>query len=290
MIAAMLFIPLLDVCAKVLSESYHVLQVTWARYLFHFLGLLPILTFRRQRWWRMPLSPTTQLIRSIFLLLSTLFFFTAIVSTPIPNALALLFISPLVVTLLAPFVLGERFERWRIWTVVAGFIGVMIVLQPATRAFNASSLFALAAGVAYAFYMMTTRSLSSERTPLLTLFYTGVVGVVLMSLIVPFVWQMPDLKGWGLMALMGFIAATGHFLIIRALDFVSASLVAPFNYVEIIGATFVSYVFFDYLPNLIVWLGISIIVISGVYSSIREYRHSQANLLQKPKTTRGKMR
>ncbi len=274
MVAAMLFIPMLDVCAKLLSADYHVLQVTWARYFFHFVALLILLSLRRQRWWRMPLSPKIQFLRGIFLLLSTLFFFTAITTTPIPNALALLFISPLIVTVLAPVILKENFDMRRIWTVIVGFIGVIIVLQPATTAFTATSLFALAAGLSYALYMLTTRKLSQERTPLLTLFYTGVIGVSIMSFIVPTVWIMPDLKGWALMALMGVIAAIGHFLIIRSLDFVAASLVAPFNYVEILGATLISYLFFDYLPSPIIWLGISIIVGSGVYSSLKEYKNA----------------
>ncbi len=272
MVLGMSIIPLLDVCAKLLNENYPVLQVTWARFAFHLVFLIILLSLRKQRWWQRPLAPKTQIIRSLFLLLATLCFFTAIKTTPIPNAIALIFISPLIVTLLSPIFLGESFHWSRLTAVITGFIGVLIVLQPTTEGFNPQSLFALAAGASYALYLITTRKLSQQRTPLLTLFYTAVAGAIVMTVIVPFVWVSPDLKSWGLMALMGLAAATGHFFIIRAFDYAAASLLAPFNYAEIIMTTLLSYWLFNYFPTPTVWLGIAIIIASGIYSSLQEYR------------------
>ena len=110
MIAAMTVVPMLDVIAKILSESYPVMQISWARFAFHTLWLLPLLYWKKLRWWRMPKQPSFHLLRSLMLTLATLFFFTAIKTNPIPNALTLLFVSPLIVAMLAPFVLGERFD------------------------------------------------------------------------------------------------------------------------------------------------------------------------------------
>lgn len=275
MVLAMLLIPPLDVCAKYLSQDYPVMQVVWARYIFHFLWLLPLLTLRRKRWWKIPEHVNTHIVRSLLLLLSTLFFFIAIKNNPIPNALALLFVSPLIVTGIAPIFLGERFQLNRAIAALFGFVGVLIVLQPTTDAFNITILFAILAGAAYAFYIMTTRKVSNVLSPLITLLYTAIVGTVVMSIIVPFFWTMPTAQGWLIMAMMGAFAAIGHFLIILACEFASASLVAPFNYVEIVGATLVSFMVFGYFPNLLVWLGIAIICASGVYISIFEYRQAQ---------------
>ena len=110
MLGAMSVVPMLDVIAKILSESYPVIQVSWARFAFHTLWLLPLLYWKKLCWWRMPTQPGFHLLRSLMLTLATLFFFTAIKTNPIPNALTLLFVSPLVVAMLAPFVLGERFD------------------------------------------------------------------------------------------------------------------------------------------------------------------------------------
>ncbi len=275
MVLGMLAIPPLDVCAKVLSQDYPVMQVVWSRYFFHFLLLIPLLAFRRIQWWHIPKHPKTHVLRSILLLLSTIFFFIAIKQNPIPNALALLFVSPLIVTGFAPLFLGERFQMNRAGAALCGFIGVLVVLQPTTDAFQPSILFAGLAGASYAFYIMTTRKVSNNLSPLLTLFYTAIVGMLVMSFIAPFNWITPDLRGWLIMALMGAFAALGHYLIILACEFASASLVAPFNYVEIVGATLVSFMVFGYFPNLLVWVGIAIICASGVYISLVEYRQSR---------------
>ena len=276
MIAGMLVVPFLDVCAKVLGQSYPVLEVVWARYFFHFLWLLPLLAWKRMAWWRWPESAGSQGLRGLFLLACTLCFFLSIQSNPIPNSLALLFVAPLIITAFSPLILRERLDLRRAGAAGLGFVGVLIVLQPAADDFQFSSLWALAAGVCYAFYIMYTRQMSQRAKPLMGLMYIAIVGLVGMTLVVPFVWVAPDLKGWGIMALMGLFAAAGHFLIIKACEYAPASLLAPFNYTEIVGACTVSYLFFAYLPDALMWLGIGIICISGIYTSVYEYRRQSA--------------
>ena len=151
MLGAMSVVPMLDVIAKILSESYPVIQISWARFAFHTLWLLPLLYWQKLRWWRMPRQPAFHLLRSLMLTLATLFFFTAIKTNPIPNALTLLFVSPLIVAMLAPFVLGERFDIFIGIGVLVGFVGVVIVLQPDTDQFKPSLLYALVAGFCYSY-------------------------------------------------------------------------------------------------------------------------------------------
>ena len=277
MVAGMMVVPLLDVCAKVLGQTYPVIEVVWARYFFHFLWLLPLLAWKKIRWWRWPQSAGSQGLRGLFLLACTLCFFMSIRSNPIPNSLALLFVAPLIITAVSPLVLGEALDLRRASAAALGFVGVLIVLQPASDGFQLSSLWALAAGVCYAFYIMASRRMSRQGSPLLSLMYIALVGLAVMTLMLPFFWVTPDLEGWGIMALMGLFAATGHYLIIRACDFAPASLLAPFNYTEIVGACTVSYLFFAYLPDALMWLGIAIIYASGIYTSLYEYRR-QATL------------
>ena len=276
MVGAMLIVPLLDGCAKLLSQDYPVLQVSWGRFAFHFLWLLPLVVVRGYAWWRPPPLPWTQFARSLFLLMATVSFFFSIKTNPIPNALALLFVSPLLVTLLSPLLLGERFAPGRVLAAAVGFVGVLVVLRPASDAFNPTALFALLAGFCYALYIIMTRRVANLVPPILTLFYTAFAGLLVMSLLMPSVWVWPDTRGWQLMALMGFFAASGHFMIIKACELASASLVAPFNYAEIIGATAVSYFLFGYFPDAWVWVGISIIAGSGIAVSLQEIRSARA--------------
>lgn len=275
MIIAMLIIPGLDICARFLSEQYHVLQVTWARFAFSLIWIIPCLLWRRERIWRMPKHPWIQIVRGLCLLLATLFFFRSIQTNPIPNALALLFISPLIVTLLSPIILGEAFGVRRFIATIVGFIGVLVVLQPTSEAFQPSLLYALLSGLCYAFYILITRKVSTSSSPLMTLLYTAIVGsVALAPAIIP-VWQTPDTNALILMTAMGLIATAGHYFVILACQLAPASIVSPFNYTEIIGATILSYIFFDYLPDYLTWLGIVIICGSGIYISLREIKLSR---------------
>lgn len=272
MILAMMVIPLLDIFAKQLSEFYHPLQITWGRFVFNVIWVIPLLLWRKEKWWRMPNHPWVQILRGLGLVSATFFFFLAIKYNPIPNALALMFISPLVITLLSPFVLGETVGIRRLMATLVGFVGVIIVLQPTADEFQPTMIFALLSGFSYAMYILVTRKVSTSSSPLMTLFYTALVGAVAMTPALPAVWVMPDVEATIYLAAIGLLAAIGHFLVTLSCRMAPASLVAPFNYAEILAATLLSYLFFDYLPNAIVWLGIVIICGSGVYISLRELK------------------
>ena len=269
MLGAMTVIPMLDVLAKLLTADYPVLQITWARFIFHTLWLLPLLFWKKLYWWHMPSRPRAQLVRSLMLTFATLFFFGAIQSNPIPNVLTMLFISPLIVAILAPFVLGERFDVFIGAGVLVGFVGIVIALQPDAEQFQPSLLLGLGAGVCYALYIISTRQLSLSSPPLLTLFYTALVGAVILSPLVALVWVALTPTALLLMALMGLVAAIGHFLLIKAFEFATASELSPFNYFEIVGATILSYLFFDFLPNKQGFVGLVLVIVSGLYVAHR---------------------
>jgi len=276
MLGAMSIVPMLDVIAKILSESYPVIQVSWARFAFHTLWLLPLIYWKKLRWWRMPKQPGFHLLRSLMLTLATLFFFIAIKTNPIPNALTLLFVSPLIVAMLAPFVLGERFDVFIGIGVVAGFVGVIIVLQPDTEQFRPSLVYALVSGFCYALYIITTRKLSLSGPPLLTLFYTAIVGALVLGPMAVLDWVVPDLMGILLAAAMGLVAATAHFMIIKAFECATASELSPFGYFEIVVAMVLSFFVFKFVPTYEALIGLIIIIISGLFVSWRSMKNNKA--------------
>jgi len=276
MLGAMSVVPILDVIAKMLSESYPVIQVSWARFAFHTFWLLPLLYWKKLCWWRMPRQPGFHLLRSIMLTLATLFFFIAIKTNPIPNALTLLFVSPLVVAILAPFVLRERFDIFIGIGALVGFVGVVIVLQPDTDQFRPSLMYALVAGFCYALYIITTRKLSLSGPPLLTLFYTAVVGTVVLGPMAALDWVVPDLAGILMAAAMGLVAATSHFMIIKAFECATASELSPFGYFEIVVAMILSFFVFKFVPTIEAVIGLFIIIISGLFVSWRSMKNNRA--------------
>lgn len=265
-------LPLMDGTAKYLSAEFHVLQIAWARYGFHLLLLLALLAWRLRPAELIPRHPGMQVLRSGFLLGTTLCYFAAISFLPLANVLALAFIGPIFCTALAPVVLHEHVGTRRWAAVIVGFVGTLIVLRPGLDVFDPASLFALGAGAFYGAYLLATRRLSGSGRPSITLLYTAVIGVAALTLTLPFVWRTPDTGEWLLMAATGAFGALAHFLIIRAFETAPAPVLGPVSYVEIVAAVAVGWAAFGDFPDRWTWTGIAIIVSSGIYISIREGR------------------
>ena len=265
-----LLLPFMDGIAKYLSSELHFLQVVWGRYFFMLIISIPLsfLFFRKEL--KFPNSLSVQLWRSFFLFLSTIFFFYAISLISLAEALTLAFVSPIIVTILSIFYLGEKVGIHRWTAVVIGFLGVLIIVRPGFIEFNFASFSALAAGISYAFYIIYTRKLSFSDSAVVTLIFTGSVGCIIISLIVPFVWSSLDFKQILFLILLASIGTLGHFLIILSLRLGEASKLAPLGYFEIITNIFVGYVFFNDLPDIWIYFGLFLIVISGLYILIRE--------------------
>tara|TARA_B100001559_G_scaffold264737_1_gene230663 strand:- start:101 stop:679 length:579 start_codon:yes stop_codon:yes gene_type:complete len=186
------------------------------------------------------------------------------------KALTLAFVAPLITTALSPFLLNEKVGIRRWLAVIIGFVGSMIVIRPGYIDFNLATLAALGTGFFYGIYLIVTRKLHNSDSPLLTLLLTGVVGATFATFFVPFVWVSLSINQWFLLALMGVFACLGHFFLILSLRYADASKLAPFGYFEIITNVILGYYFFSDFPDFFTWLGLFIIVSSGIYISFRE--------------------
>ena len=260
----------MDALAKYLTRDYHVVQIAWARYVFHaaFLFILVpryglLRPFRSAR-------PGFQLLRASLLMAVTLLFFIAIRFMPLADAAAISFVAPLIVTALAFFVLKERvgIRRWS--AICGGFIGLLIVLRPGAGVMHWAAFIALAMATLNACYHLATRMLSGIDSPQTTIFYTGTVGALGFSALVPFFWTQPDAPGWGAMITLGAMGGFAHYLLIHAYDAAPASTLAPYSYSGIVWATVLGFVVFGDFPDLWTIVGAAIIVASGIYVFYRE--------------------
>ena len=269
--SAWMILPVMDAFAKHLSLSMHVFQITWARYFFTVVFTLSLMVvfYRNTLVWSK--RPKLQLIRGIILAFTTLCFFYSISIISLPKALTLAFVAPITCTALSPIFLSEKvgIRRWS--AVLVGFLGCLIVIRPGFIELNLATLAALGCGICYGVYLIITRKLSTSDNPLLTLLFTGVVGLLITSLFIPSFWINPTLNQWILMSIIGLIASLAHFLIILSLKYADASKLAPLGYTEIITNILISYYFFYELPDNWTYLGLFIIVISGLYIAKREY-------------------
>lgn len=273
MLLAMTMIPVMDSFAKLLTERFHTVQIVWGRYFFHLMIFMPIAVLRYGSATFRPAQPGLQILRGGFLLCSTALFFAALALMPLADALATVFVYPFVITALSPLVLGEAVGPRRWVAVSIGFLGAMIIVRPGGGVIESGALFALGAGTTYACYVLATRKLAGSAPALVTLTFTGLLGAVVTTALVPLVWVQPTLTEWCLMIGTGLIAAIGHLLLIMAHERATASSLAPFGYFEIVSATLLGLMIFGDFPDAWTWLGITVVVASGVYIWLRESRH-----------------
>ena len=272
MLVAVSLLPIMDAIAKDLGERYPVMQVTWGRYVFTLACILPQMLWRyRDQLLDIP-QPALQLVRGLAQVLATFLFFLTLTFLPLADTVALAFMYPLIVTALAPFVLGESVGWRRYAAVVLGFIGALVIIRPGFEVFQPASIFGLGIGFAFAVYILLTRKLRGRTPPLVTLGWVAAIGVVTTSLLVPFVFEPMAWADWLGLALIGLLGAMAHQCIIRGFEMAPASVLSPLGYAEILMAVLIGYLWFGDFPDGFTWAGIFIIAGAGLYVGWRERR------------------
>jgi drug/metabolite transporter (DMT)-like permease len=272
-LASTLF-PIMNGLVQVLSQRYPSDQIVWLRTGGH---LLFVLALFAPKFGFVRLITTTvpkwQIARSVVLLASTFCFFTGVKSLPLAKAASISFTAPFIVALLALPMLGEKISFVRLACVLMGFVGVLIVIQPGTDLFQWASLYIVASATCYGLYQVLTRRVAGQDPPETSAVYSALVGTVLMSFVAPWSWvPMQSAGDVALMASLGILGGLGHFCVAKAMTFAPASVVAPFQYWQMIGSVTVGYLFMGSMPTATTWLGAGIIVAAGLFIGWRETR------------------
>ncbi|HSA81768.1 MAG TPA: DMT family transporter [Geminicoccaceae bacterium] len=271
-LVAWLLFACMDAGSKQLAEDYSIVQILWLRFLS--LAVIAawlvrrqggIIAFRTRHFW-------LQGARSLLLVVEIGLFILTISVLPLANAHAILAVTPLLVTALSVPLLGERvgIRRWS--AIGIAFIGMLIILRPGFGMMHPMALVALLCAAMFALYQILTRIVSRADPPLTTLFYTALVGAAGLTVVGPFHWATPDAAGWALFGLVAALGASGHYLLIKALQLAPASTLQPYSYTILIWATLVGFLLFGNLPDLATVAGALIIAASGIYTFARERR------------------
>ena len=277
MLVAMLILPGIDAIAKWLSGAIPSGQIAWSRFLFQTLLMLPL--FLRTRGTIFTRALPLHALRGALIALATLFFFTALKFLPLADAISIFFVEPLILTLFSALFLAESVGRRRLTAVAVGFGGALIVIRPSFAELGLPALLPLGAALSFAVYLMLTRTLAQHERPERMQFYAGLFGVLVMSTAllvgdfaaVPVLsYVAPDPSQWLLLAGLGVIATGGHLMVVHAFRRAPAGMLAPFQYVEIVGATILGLVIFGDFPDTTTWVGVGVIVGSGMYVFHRE--------------------
>lgn len=277
MAAGVIMAPGVHAIAKGLGGTVAPGQIAWARYFFQFLLLLPLVWIGHGG--RIPLPSLAHGVRGALLAVATLCYFWALTYMPLADSSAIFFVEPLMLTVLSALVLGEPIGWRRVVAVIVGFGGSLIVIRPSFESVGLAALLPLVSAFCFAVYLTMTRRLARVEEARAMQFWVALFAALALMLamavgagaswavLVP---SWPAASAWGLLLAMGAIGTVSNMLAIAAFRLAPAGILAPFQYLEILGATILGVAFFGDLPDAATLLGIVIIVGSGLYMFRRE--------------------
>jgi drug/metabolite transporter (DMT)-like permease len=278
MLATVVLLPVSDTIAKALTLEMPVLQVVWGRLFFQ--GLVAASFVVARGFWchvrtqRLGL----QFGRSVLFLCSIGLFIWALSSVPLATAVALLFIFPILVTAFSAL-LGEKITLSRWIAVWVGFAGAITIIRPGFEATSWGALLVLCSAVISAISQFVTRHLVLIDSALTTLLYTSIGGGLVVSLLVCTSWMPMTATQWIWLALSGIVGGVVNFVMFKAFEYATPSLLAPFSYGEIPCATILGFLIFHDVPDLWTVVGAGLIILSGLYIARADARHTATTTL-----------
>lgn len=270
MCLAMLLFTGLDTAAKLVMRDLAPWVAVFFRYAVALVLGAAILFARRGRSGLATHHPGLQVLRGLLLMGSTICNFTAMQYLQLAQTAAIFFTIPLLVSALSVPLLGEH-VGWRRWlAVIAGFIGVIVIMRPGTDSFHWAMFFSLGAALQGALYNIATRKVGGKDSAETSLFLVALVGGAVSLAPAALNWSMPEGWQWLLLLSMGIFGTVGHFLVIEGHRLVPASTLAPFVYSQIIWMTLSGFVVFGDVPDRWTFAGAAVVVASGLYLLQRE--------------------
>jgi drug/metabolite transporter (DMT)-like permease len=290
----MLILPIMDAIAKYMAnvEGMSPGQITFYRFFFQLLSVLPLLMLLNGANALSAKRPWINLLRGAIHGAASLMFFMAVKYMPLADVFAIYFVEPFILTALSAVFLKEK-VGWRRWLAIAvGFGGAMIVIQPSYEIFGLTALLPVACAFLYALYMFLNRAIGEADSPMTMQTMAGIGGTLFMGLALiagtslgdaDFAVSLPGSPlAWVLLILLGTISGYIHLLVVRAFRLAPLSVLAPFQYFEIIAAVILGYFLFGEFPTASKWLGIVIIVGSGLFILWRERKRAGETQAMEP--------
>ncbi len=267
---AMALLSAMDAVVKWLSPDYSTVQLMFFRSVFAFLPLAPLVL---RSGWAGSLRTRSlggHALRSLFGLVALGCFFWSLALLPLADATAITFAAPLFVTALSLPLLGEV-VRARRWTAVGvGFLGVLVMVRPGVGVFQPAALLPLATALFLALMVIQVRKLTRTDSNTTIVIYYTIISTLVTGAVVPFYWVTPGLTDFVLLATVGVLGGLGQLVLTAAYRRAEASILAPFDYTAMVWAVLFGLFVWGELPAPNIWLGVAIVIASGVYIIYRE--------------------
>ena len=261
-----------DVIVKVLGGVYSPIQIVFFSVLLSF-PLATVMLMRDAKpgtlvpvhpWW-LALRTGAAVVTGV----SAVYAFSVL---PLAQVYAILFASPLLITVLAIPVLGEKVRLRRWLAVIVGLVGVLVVLRPGQTELSLGHLAALAAAIGGSLASIVVRKIGTDERPVVMLLYPMVVNFVIMACALPLVYEPMPIEHLGLLGVIATFAWIASRLVIAAYQTGEAAIIAPMQYSQIVWATAFGLIFFDETIDMATGIGAAIIIASGLYIVLRESR------------------
>lgn len=271
---AVVFFGLLDSSVRYVAAVVPVLMALWIRYLVHTTLTMGMLYNKTGQWLPRSNNWPWQIVRACCFVMSNAFAFLSLRYIMIAEFTAIALIAPVVVSILAMLVLHEKLSIARWLLLGLALSGALVIVRPGNVGLGWYILFPLMQVVSNVIYLLVTAHVAQYDEPLTTHLYTGVLGLVLASCVLPFFWQTPDFHWaiWATMIAGGICGTVGHLLLIHAYRFAKSTVLMPYLYVQVAIATLLGWLLFDNIPDEISFFGIAMIVCSGVGGAILTLR------------------
>ena len=256
---------LLDTIQKTVVIYHSIFQILFLKYFFTlFLSMTESYRKNNQKFYKTN-NPRLQITRSVLSIIESGCFVLSFRYLSLADAHSIASLTPVIVVALSAIILREKVNLKTWIAIFIGFIGVLIIMRPGLSIFDPKSMIPLAAAFFLSLYQIVTRKVSEYDSSETSLFYTSVVGIILMSFLVPFYWQPMQSFSYLLFLGVGIFFSLGIYFQIIALGFATASVVQPFHYTLILWAIILGYIFYSDFPDVPTIIGASIITLSGIY-------------------------
>ena len=258
--------------SKYLAENNNVISLVAFRYWFILVFIFSYWIFSKKRFHEIAYTkqPFLQFARGLILSLNNCIVVYTFALIGLVETHAVIACYPLIVAGLSVPFLGERFG-WRRWSAIAfGFIGVLIILRPGFTIFSTGSIFAFIGASMFALYLILTKYASRQDSAITSFFWTGLGGSITMLFMIAFFGDIISKEFYVLVFIMCTLSAISHFLMVKILELVEASLIQPYSYLQLVFSAIIGVFVFSERLDIFILLGVFIVVSSGLYTFWRE--------------------
>jgi drug/metabolite transporter (DMT)-like permease len=278
-ILSVFFSAALSVLIKLAQQDTNVFTAAFLRFFFGMLVLSPIFIKTKLTVFKTT-HLKTHILRVVLNYPSMLLFFYAINFVSIEKANSLTFIVPFIATILAVIILKEKIYFYRIFALILGFIGMLIVIRPGIIEVSFGVYMILISSFLWAVMIIITKRLSRDDSSITILSYQYLLMFIISFVVAIFNWQAPSNETIFYLFLAGFSGTIFHLTLYQAYKLVDVSLVQPYSFLVLIFASIMGYLVFGEIPDIYTWIGTGIIFVGVIIISVREMQINK-NIVRK---------